>query len=83
MQDVLILLTKDFIKLVLIANLVAWPVGWFLMNHWLKDFANRIQIHWLVFVTAGLTTLLTAMITISFQAVKAALTNPVKSLRTE
>jgi putative ABC transport system permease protein len=55
MQDVLLLLTKDFIRLVLLANLIAWPVGWLLMNHWLEDFANRIHINWLVFVLAGLT----------------------------
>jgi putative ABC transport system permease protein len=83
LQDVLLLLTKDFISLVLVANLIAWPVGWLLMNHWVEDFANRIHISWLVFVLAGLTALLIALITISFQAVRAALANPVKSLRTE
>lgn len=82
-RAVFFLLTKDFIKLVLIANLIAWPVGWLLMNHWLEDFANRIHINGLVFVLAGLSALLIAMITISFQAIKAGLTNPVKSLRTE
>jgi len=53
------------------------------MNNWLKDFAYRIQIHWLMFVLAGFTALAIALLTISFQAIKAALTNPVKSLRTD
>ena len=82
-KDVTFLLTKDFVKLILIANLVAWPLGWLVMNNWLKDFAYRIHISVLVFLIAGLTALIIAMATISFQAIKAAIANPVKSLRTE
>jgi putative ABC transport system permease protein len=83
LQDILFLVTKDFIRLVLLANLIAWPLGWVLMNGWLKDFAYRIHLSWLIFVLAGAVALLIALITISFQAVAAALANPIKSLRTE
>ena len=82
-RDVIFLLTKDFVKLILIANLVAWPLGWLLMSNWLKDFAYRISINFGVFIVAGLTAAIIAIITISFQAIKAAIANPVKSLRTE
>lgn len=82
-QEILFQLTKDFIKLVLLANLLAWPLGWFLMNNWLKDFAYRIHIHWSVFILAGFTAFAIALLTISFQALKAALTNPIESLRTD
>ncbi len=80
-QEILFQLTKDFIRLVLLANLVAWPLGWLLMNNWLKDFAYRIHIHWSVFILAGLTALAIALLTISFQAIKAARSHPVESLR--
>jgi len=82
-KDVLLLLTKDLIDLVLLANLIAWPLGWLLMNNWLNDFAYRIRIGWLVFIAAGSAAFVIAMATISVQAIKAALTNPIKSLRTE
>jgi putative ABC transport system permease protein len=82
-QDLMLLLTKDFIRLVLLANLIAWPLGWWLMNSWLKDFAYPIHISWFVFIAAGSTAVLIALVTVSFQAVRAALTNPIKSLRTE
>ncbi|MEX6687056.1 ABC transporter permease [Danxiaibacter flavus] len=77
------LLSMDFIKLVFIAFLIASPVGWYAMNKWLNDFAYRTNITWWVFVLAGIGSLLIVFITISFQAVKAAVENPVKSLRTE
>jgi putative ABC transport system permease protein len=77
------LLSKDFIKLVLLAAVIAFPVGWLLMNKWLEDFAYRVEISWWVFVVAGVATLLIAFITVSFQAIRAAVANPVKSLRTE
>lgn len=77
------MLSKDFAKLVLIASLVAFPVAWWAMNKWLEDFAYRVTISWWIFVAAGITAILIALITVSFQAIKAALTNPVKSLRTE
>jgi len=77
------LLSGDFLKLVLIAAVIASPFAWYFMHEWLQDFAYRINIGWWVFAVAGVTALLIALITISFRAVKAALANPVKSLRTE
>jgi len=77
------LLAGDFIKLVLIAIIIATPVSWYVMNKWLQDFAYKINIGWAVFVLAGMVAILIALFTISFQSVKAALANPVKSLRTE
>src|SRR6188474_145245 len=77
------MLSKDFLKLVLIATAVAFPVAWWLMHTWLDDFAYRIDIGWWVFVVAGIAALLIALLTISFQSIKAAIANPVKSLRTE
>jgi putative ABC transport system permease protein len=77
------LLAKDFVKLVVIAIVIATPIAWYLMNAWLQDFAYKINLGWSVFVIAGLIAIVIALITISFQSVKAALANPVKSLRTE
>jgi putative ABC transport system permease protein len=77
------LLARDFIKLVLIAILIAVPVAWFGMNKWLQTFAYRINISWWAFLMAGSIAILIAFITISFQSVKAAIANPVKSLRSE
>ncbi|WP_421796828.1 ABC transporter permease [Haliscomenobacter sp.] len=77
------LLAKDFLKLVLIAIVLATPVSWYLMDRWLADFAYRIQLQWWMFVLAGLLAVVIAFLTISFQSVKAALMNPVKSLRSE
>lgn len=77
------LLSKDFIKLVIIAIIIASPVAWFAMNKWLQDYAYRINISWLVFIVSGLSAILIALITVSFQSIKAAIANPVKSLRIE
>jgi len=77
------LLSKDFLKLVLIAFLISLPVAWYFMHQWLQDFAYRINISWWIFPVAGLIALLVAFFTISFQAFKAAVANPVKNLRTE
>ncbi|MCG3118993.1 MAG: hypothetical protein ALAOOOJD_01316 [bacterium] len=77
------LLSKDFVKLVLVANLVAWPAAYFAMNRWLQDFAYRVNIAWWVFVLAGGVALLIALLTVSLQAIKAALANPVEALRYE
>jgi putative ABC transport system permease protein len=77
------LLSKDFIRLVLISLVIAFPVAWYAMNEWLKGFAYRINISWWVFVFAGMISLSVALITVSFQAIRAAVANPVKSLRTE
>jgi putative ABC transport system permease protein len=77
------LLSKDFIKLVAIAILIASPVAWWAANKWLQDFAYRINITAWIFLSAGMATIFIALLTVSFQAVKAAIANPVKSLRTE
>jgi ABC-type antimicrobial peptide transport system permease subunit len=77
------MLSKDFLKLVLIAAIIAFPVAWWVMHKWLNDFAYRVDIGWWVFVVAGIAALLIALLTISFQSIKAAIANPVKSLRTE
>jgi putative ABC transport system permease protein len=77
------MLSKDFMKLVLLAALIAFPFAWWAMYKWLQDFAYRITISWWIFVAAALLTIVIALATICFQAIKAALMNPVKSLRTE
>lgn len=77
------LLSKDFLKLVAISCFVAFPVAWWIMNNWLQEFAYRISMSWWVFVLAGLAAILIALLTVSFQAIKAAIINPIKSLRTE
>jgi putative ABC transport system permease protein len=82
-SGIVALLSKDFLKLVLIAFLIACPLSWIFMNNWLQDFAYRIRIGWSVFAVAGLVALLIALLTVSFHAIKAAIANPVKSLRTE
>jgi putative ABC transport system permease protein len=82
-SSIVTLLSKDFLKLVLIAALIAFPIAWFAMHNWLRDFAYRISIPWWIFLFAAIAALLVALITVSFQAIKAALMNPVKSLRTE
>lgn len=75
------LLARDFIRLVLIAIVVAVPVAWYAMNKWLQDFAYKTNLDWTIFALSGLLAIVIAMITISFQSVKAALVNPVKSLK--
>lgn len=77
------MLSRDFARLVLIASVIAFPVAWWTMNKWLEDFAYRVNIGWWVFVASGSIAMLIALITVSIQAIKAALANPVKSLRTE
>ena len=77
------LLSKNFLVLVLIASLIAFPVAWWAMNKWLEDFPYRVNISWWIFGIAITAALLIALITVSFQSIKAAITNPVKSLRTE
>lgn len=81
--QIVALLSKDFLKLVLIAFVIAFPLGYYLMNRWLRDFAYRTDIGWWVFVLAAFITMLIALATISFKSIKAALENPVKSLKTE
>ena len=81
--NIVSMLSADFLKLVIISSLLAFPVAYYCMNHWLQDFANRIHISFWMFGIAGLSAVLIAFGTISFQAVRAALGNPVKSLRSE
>ena len=81
--DVLVALTKDFTKWVLIANFIAWPIAWYAINMWLQNFAYRIEISWWTFLFSGSIALIIALTTVSFQAMKAATANPVKSLRYE
>ncbi len=77
------LLSKEFLKPVLLSALIASPVAWYAMNKWLLDFAYRITIEWWIFALAGCLALLIAFVTVSFQSVKAAMANPVKSLKAE
>ena len=81
--NIVAMLSRDFIKLVLVAALIAFPIAWFTMHKWLEDFSYRITISWWLFLAAGGAALLVALLTISFQAIKAAIVNPVKSLRSE
>ncbi len=81
--NVTTLLAKDFIRLVLLANVIGWPVAWYAMNQWLQNFAYRIDIGWWIFALAGGLALLIALLTVSTQAIRAALANPVESLRYE
>ncbi|QKZ12826.1 ABC transporter permease [Spirosoma sp. KUDC1026] len=77
------LLSKDFLKLVLVAIVIASPLAWYAMHRWLQDFAYRVDISWWIFALAGLLAVGIALLTVSFQSIKAALVNPVKSLKTE
>lgn len=81
--SVLYLLTKDFVQWVFVANILAWPIAWIAMHRWLANFAYRIEIQWWMFVLSGVIALTVAMITIGYQALKAATANPVESLRYE
>jgi putative ABC transport system permease protein len=82
-QGLVVLLSKDLVKLMLISFLLASPVAWYFMNQWLEDFPYRISISWWMFAVAGVLAVVLALLTVSFQTVKAALSNPVKNLRTE
>jgi putative ABC transport system permease protein len=82
-RNITTLLSKDFIKLVIISIVIASPVAYLLMNKWLREFAYRIRIEWWIFVVSGFVALAIALLTVSFQAIKAAVANPVKSLRSE
>ncbi|WP_405519564.1 ABC transporter permease [Spirosoma sp. KNUC1025] len=81
--SVVALLSKDFMKPVLVAILIASPVAWYAMDQWLQDFAYKINLDWWVFALAGILSVGIALLTVSFQSIKAALANPVKSLRSE
>src|SRR5450432_277720 len=83
MSSIVALLSKHFIKLVLIANAIAWPLAWYSVNRWMQDYAYRLEMSWWVFILSGVTALAIALITVSFLAMKAASANPVDSLRSE
>jgi putative ABC transport system permease protein len=81
--SIVTLLSKDFLKLVLVAIVIASPIAYYAMHRWLQDFAYRVDIAWWVFALAGLLAVGIALLTVSFQSIRAALVNPVKSLRSE
>jgi putative ABC transport system permease protein len=83
LQNIVMMLSKDFLKYVLIAALIAWPLSWFAVHRWLQDYAYRIEISWWIFLSAVMVAMIIGFLTISFQAIKAAIANPIKSLRTE
>jgi len=82
-SDVLFLLTKDFIKAVILANLIAWPLAYFIMRNWLQNFAYRTQIGIGVFLLTGLLSLFISLLTVSFQSVRAALSDPAQAVKYE
>jgi putative ABC transport system permease protein len=82
-DSIVTLLSKDFLKLVLVAAIIAFPLAWYAMTRWLQDFAYRISIHWWVFVLSAVVAVIVALATVSFHAIKAAVANPVNSLRSE
>ena len=82
-SSIVFMLSKDFLKLVLVANLIALPLGWYFMAGWLNDFADRTEMSWWIFAAAFVSTIIIAMFTLSFHAIRTAVANPVTSLRTE
>jgi putative ABC transport system permease protein len=82
-NGIVAMLSKDFLKLIIIAMLIASPIAWWAMIKWLQDFEYRVPVGWSFFAVAGIAALLIALFTISFQAIRAAVANPVQSLRTE
>jgi ABC-type antimicrobial peptide transport system permease subunit len=81
--NIVYLFSKEFILLIVIAFAIATPIAWYYMHRWLQNYAYRIDVSWLIFLAGGLVAIVIALATISFQAIKAARANPVKSLRTE
>ena len=81
--DILKLSSREFLVLVLLANVFAWPLAWYAANKWLEVYAYKIEINWLVFALSGVLVLVVAMFTVSFEAIKAAISNPADSLRNE
>jgi len=82
-SGIVVMLSKDFLKLVLLANVIALPLSWYLMNNWLNDYAYRTELNWWIFAAAFVATFIIAMLTLSFHAIKTAVADPVTSLRTE
>jgi ABC-type antimicrobial peptide transport system permease subunit len=81
--QIVFLLSKEFVVLVLLANLVAWPIAYWAMHNWLQDFAYRTSLQWDIFIFGGIVALLISLLTVSFQAIKAAVANPIEALRYE
>jgi putative ABC transport system permease protein len=81
--DITTLISKDFVKIILIAILIATPIAWYIMQIWLQDFAYQIKIQWWMFALAGILAVLISLITISVLAIKAAIANPIEALRSE
>src|SRR5689334_642854 len=81
--NITVALSKDFVRLSIVAIMIAIPVAWWATNKWLQDFNYRTDISWTIYVAAALATILLSVVTVCFQAIKAAMANPVKSLRTE
>jgi putative ABC transport system permease protein len=77
------MISRDFVILVVVSFIIASPIAWYFMNKWLEDFAYHIAIKWWMFALAGVISVTIALLTVSFQSIKAALTNPIKSLKTE
>jgi len=82
-RNIVLMLSLDFTKLVIVSNIIAWPIAWFIMNKWLQNFAYKTNISWTVFAISGGISLLVAILSVVFQALKAATNNPIKSLRYE
>jgi len=82
-SNVIYLFSKEFIILIAIAFVIASPIAWYFMDDWLRDYPYRINLSWWIFLAGGIGAIIIALITVSFQAIKAAIANPVKSLRTE
>ena len=81
--DILLLLSREFLLLLAVAMLIAWPVAWYVMDKWLANFAYRIELDWLTFLAGGLIALTVAALTVGYQALRAATTDPVKALHYE
>jgi len=82
-RSILFLLSKEFSRWVILSNVIAWPVAWFILKKWLQNFAYHTNINWIIFVLAGIVALLIALATVSYQAIKAAQINPADSLKHE
>jgi putative ABC transport system permease protein len=82
-QGIVLMLSTEFVKLVLLSSVIAFPIAWWGMNIWLQDFAYHIRLEWWIFIVSALSSLLIALLTIGFKAIHTAGANPVKSLRTE
>jgi ABC-type antimicrobial peptide transport system permease subunit len=82
-SNIVYLFSREFVSLIIIAFAIATPIAWYFMHEWLENFAYRIHLSWWLFLIGGITSVIIALISVSFQAIKAAIANPVKSLRTE